>query len=97
MGPCLLRPNPPDGHRGHFFHLVQSLLKRLGLWEVKARPPPKANALPKYKPYIDYSHRGVCPYGPEANSQLPVPTRCPIGVSDKWLYIDPKYPKTYTG
>jgi len=37
---------------------------------------------------IDYSHRGVGPYGPEATSQLPA--------SDKWLYIDPEYPEAYT-
>ena len=34
---------------------------------------------------------------PEADSQLPVPACRPVGVSDKWLYIDPEYPETYTG
>jgi hypothetical protein len=52
------------------------IFKHLGLWEVKAKPPPRANAPPKYEPYIDYS-----------DSQLPV--------SYKWLYVDPKYPKSY--
>jgi hypothetical protein len=34
---------------------VKKILKHLGLWDVKARPPPRANALPKYEPSIDYS------------------------------------------
>jgi len=72
-------------------------IENLGLWEVKAGPPPGANALPKYEPSIDYSHRGVGPYGPEADSRLPVPARHPVGMSEKWLYGDPAYPETYTG
>ena len=59
--------------------VLTKILTHLGLWEinppevwrVKERPPPRANALPKYELYIDYSHRGVGPYGPEADSQLP--------------------------
>ena len=47
--------------------LIKKILKYLGLWEVappevwrvKERPPPHANALSKYRPSIDYSHRGV--------------------------------------
>jgi len=60
--------------------VIKRSLKHLGLWELKARPPPRPNALPKHEPFIDYSHRGVGPYGPEADSQLPV--------SDKWLYVE---------
>ena len=53
---------------------VKKILKHLGLWVVKAcppsvwraRPPPRANTLPKYELSTDYSHRGVGPYGPEA-------------------------------
>ena len=41
--------------------IIKKILKHLGLWKVKARPPPRANALPKYEPYIDYY-----------DSQLPV-------------------------
>jgi len=41
--------------------VIKKILKHLGLWELKARPPPRANALPKYEPSIDYS-----------DSQLPV-------------------------
>ena len=52
--------------------VIKKILKHLGLWKVKPRPPPRANALPKYELSIDYSHRGVGPYGPEADSQLPV-------------------------
>ena len=31
---------------------------------------------------------GCSPYGPEADSQLPIPARRPVGVSEKWLYGD---------
>jgi hypothetical protein len=41
--------------------VIKKILKHLGLWEIKARPPPRANALPKHEPFIDYS-----------DSQLPV-------------------------
>ena len=41
--------------------VIKKILKHLGLWYVKARPPPRANALPKYELSIDYS-----------DSQLPV-------------------------
>jgi len=62
--------------RGH-------ILKHLGLWELTPRPPPrsaKSQSLPT-EPHIDYSHRGVGPYGPEADSQVP-PT-------DNGFYVDP--------
>ena len=35
--------------------------------------------------HIDYSHRGVGPYGPEAYSQIPT--------SDDYLYMDTTYPE----
>ncbi|MFH1351318.1 MAG: transposase, partial [Pseudomonadota bacterium] len=67
--------------------VIKKILKHLGLWEVKPRPPPKATCLradthrqagpqktPEYR--IDYSV-----------SQLPT--------SDKWLYVDPEYPEVY--
>ena len=65
--------------------------KHLGLWDQKARPPPKADAptmAPEY--HIDYT-----------DSQLPVPARhCSrsgeAGGSDKWLYVDPQYPEDYS-
>ena len=57
--------------------VIRKIVKHLGLWDVKTRPPPRANALPKYELSIDYS-----------DSQLPV--------SDKWLYVEPEYPETYT-
>jgi len=59
-------------HR-HFIFSIPKILKRLGLWEIKARPPPRANALPKAPEYyIDYT-----------DSQLPVPARHLSGGSDK--------------
>jgi hypothetical protein len=46
------------------------------LWNLKAQPLPRANApLNNIKPHLDYSHLGVGPYGPEADSQLPPPAR----------------------
>jgi len=68
--------NQRDRGRGNY----KKIFKHLGLWEIKTRPTPRPNALPKHEPFIDYSHRGVGPYGPEADSQLPV--------SDKWLYVE---------
>ena len=36
--------------------VIKKILKHLGLWEVKARPPPRANASPP-EVHIDYSAR----------------------------------------
>ena len=42
--------------------VIKKILKHLGLWEIKTRSPPRANALPKASEYyIDYT-----------DSQLPV-------------------------
>jgi len=46
------------------------------LWDLKSKPLPRANAPPdNIESHLDYSHRGVGPYGPEADSQLPPPAR----------------------
>jgi hypothetical protein len=56
--------------------VINKILKHLDLWNLKARPPPRANAPPNnIEPHLDYSHRGVGPYGPEVDSQLPPPAR----------------------
>jgi len=34
--------------------IIKKILKHLGLWEIKARPPPRANASPIDTPF-DYS------------------------------------------
>ena len=34
--------------------VIEKILKHLGLWEMKARPPPKTNA-PALNVHIDYS------------------------------------------
>jgi len=47
------------------------LFKHIGLWEVKARPPPRANALPKYELSIDYS---------DSNSLCLITCREPLGL-----------------
>jgi len=45
---------------------------------------------------INYSHRGVGPYGPEAMSQFPVSDNLSkASRSNEWLYVDPKYPETF--
>jgi hypothetical protein len=36
--------------------VIKKILKHLGLWEVKARPPPRVNPSPP-KIHIDYSAR----------------------------------------
>ena len=60
--------------------VIKKILKHLGLWDQKARPP-------HFR--IDYSHRDVGPYGPEADSQAPP--------SDDYLFHDPEYPiEAYT-
>jgi len=40
--------------------IVKKILKHLGLWEVKARPPPKTNT-PSSNINIDYSARPARP------------------------------------
>ena len=75
--------------------VIEKILKHLGLWDQKARPPPKANAPPMAPEYhIDYT-----------DSQIPVPARhCTrAGIaggydnlsrasrSNDYLYVDPQY------
>ena len=56
--------------------IIKKILKHLDLWDLKSKPLPRANAPPNnIEPHLDYSHRGVGPYGPEADSQLPPPAR----------------------
>ncbi len=67
--------------------IIKKILKHLYLWEFKARPPPRAIA-PPGNIQIEHSLRGVGPYGPEADSQLPP--------CEDYLYRDPDYPiETY--
>ena len=40
--------------------VIKKILKHLGLWEAKARPPPKTKA-PSLSVYIDYSDSQVLP------------------------------------
>ena len=64
--------------------IIKRILKHLSLWDSKPRPPPKPRpAAERTETIIDDSHRGVCPYGPEAFSQLPAP--------DNYPYVDPQY------
>jgi hypothetical protein len=43
--------------------VIEKILKHLGLWEPKPRPPPRvAKSQPIYtEPHIDYSDTQVCP------------------------------------
>ncbi|MFC1532528.1 hypothetical protein ACFL7M_04055 [Thermodesulfobacteriota bacterium] len=34
--------------------IIKKILKHLGSWEIKERPPPRANVPPKYESYVDY-------------------------------------------
>ena len=71
---------------GQDAEIIKKILKHLGLWEVKPRPPPKAK-LPPQNVHLDYSYRGVG--GPEMESQVPP--------CEDYLYRDPDYPiETYT-
>ena len=68
--------------------VIKKIFQHLGLWDLKARPPPKAN--PPHQPgehRIDYSLRVVGPYGPEADSQL--------HPSDDDLCVDVEYPEAF--
>jgi len=59
-------------------------VKHLGIWLVKNSP--KANAPPHVtETYLDYSHRGIGPCGPKADSRLPP--------SYDYLYEDEQYPE----
>ena len=58
-------------------------MKHLGLWLAKKKPSPRANA-PPIETHLDYSHRVVEPYGPEADSHIP-----PF---EDYLNSDPDYP-----
>ena len=65
--------------------VIKKILKHLGLWDQKVRPPPKVTGPQRTPEYsIDYS-----------TSQLPAPARPPSGGSDKWLYVNPECPEVY--
>jgi len=49
--------------------VIRKILEYLGLWLVKRRPQPRANA-PPVQIHLDYSRRRVGPSGPEADSQI---------------------------
>jgi len=74
--------------------IIKKILKHLDLWDLKSKPLPRANTLPNnIEPHLDYSHRGVGPYGPEADSQLPPPARHrsrsgEAGGSYDYLYVN---------
>jgi len=62
--------------------VVRKILKHLNLWDVNARPPPKAAGPPKKIEYgIDYS-----------TSQIPVSDNLSrASRSNEWLYVDVEY------
>jgi len=41
--------------------VIKKILKHLGLWLVKSKPPPRANS-PPAEPYIDYSDSQIPPF-----------------------------------
>jgi len=54
--------------------VIKKILKHLGLWEVKARPPPKTNASP-LGVYSDYSARSGATRLPVATQTMHYPKR----------------------
>jgi len=66
--------------------VIKKILKHLGLWEFKPRPPPKATGPAKISEYsIDYSI-----------SQLPVSDNLSrASGSNDYLHVDPEYPETF--
>ena len=63
--------------------VIKKILKRLGLWEIKQRPPPKATGPPKPSECrIDYSV-----------SQLPSSDKW-LAEGHDFSVIDPQYPET---
>ena len=58
--------------------VIKKILKHLGLWDVKPRPPPGTQAGAEKTQTIIY----------DSFSQLPAPARRPFGGSDKWLYAE---------
>jgi hypothetical protein len=60
--------------------VIKAILKHLGLWLVKSRPIPKANA----PPAPNQSESGKAGYVLDQFSQLPL--------NDDHLYRDPDYP-----
>ena len=66
--------------------VIKKILKHLGLWEKKARPPPKTRAFPtRTDTLIDDSY-----------SKLPVSDNLSrASRSNEWLYVDPEYPEIY--
>ena len=42
--------------------IIKKILKHLNLWDLKSKPPPRANALPNnIEPHLDYSDSQLSP------------------------------------
>ena len=65
--------------------VIKKILKHLGLWDIKARPPPKATATPQDF-HIDYVYfvEDVYFYKSRMDSQIPP--------CEDYLFHDPDYP-----
>lgn len=69
--------------------IVKKILKHLGLWDPKERPPPKVTEPPIIPEHtIDYSMSQI-PCFPDLFSDEGNPG------SDKWVYVDPVYSEIY--
>ena len=60
--------------------VIRAILKHLGIWLVRSRPPPKIHDLPVY---TQNTGRYSTPYITDEHSQLPL--------NDDYLYHDPEY------
>jgi hypothetical protein len=66
--------------------VIKKILKHLGLWDVKTRPPPKATGPSKIADYnIDYSTTQL-----SVSDNLSRASR-----SNEWLYFDPEYSEAF--
>jgi len=74
------------GQNAKFERIPKTDFKHLDLWDLKSKPPPRANAPPdNIEPHLDYS-----------DSQLPPPSRHrsrsgEAGGSYDYLYVDEQY------
>lgn len=67
--------------------IIRKILKHLGLWEVKPRPPPKASCL------CAVTHRQAGP--PKVLEYSMYYSVSQLPASDNWLYVDPEYTEVY--
>jgi hypothetical protein len=75
--------------------IVKKILKHLGLWDRKTRPPPKASGPPQVQEYsIDYSMSQLPCFPDLVSEESGSDNLSTASRSNEWLYVDPEYPET---